>query len=288
MSSKSSSLVKTSNRGPQQYVVQGGGKANPKPKKIKPETMYLVDFATHPHLKDAFVVLLAGTLGITQYTVHHPIGATPLADEEWIVTPTSDIHFLLERIDDPQKREKAAAVQQQRLSSAVKKGYLNLIDGVVTYSSSGRVRNDVLAQARDSRGEAKSPLFNFIENEDDRKTEENLEYFWASPEITASLKKIQGDYVTLGGPLADQPQRPNRVLKGLSGGQARDRLTKSIFGYGEESDEFHPGSTQSVGSGILNNTDAPTSVQPMATQGVSASVKVKPKTGSVGKQLTDS
>jgi len=231
MTSKSSSGSLTSKRSVQQPVGRGRGNTSSKPKKIKPDKNYEADFAPNPSLKEAFTVLIAGTLGITQYTVHHPIGSSDLSDDEWIITPTGDIHYLLERAEDPDKKEKTAQAMHKRVSLAIEAKILDLKDNTVLYASSGSIRNDVLAKARKARTSGQGSLLEFIEDERDQESESKLEKLWSSDETHHEINKIMGGYLTLGGPLADQVQRPNTALKGLSSAGARDHLTRMIYGF---------------------------------------------------------
>jgi len=66
--------------------------------KIGPNRMLEVDISKDASLKDAFVVWMGGANGLPlQFTVHRPVGETPLAADSWVITPTSDIEYLLKR-----------------------------------------------------------------------------------------------------------------------------------------------------------------------------------------------
>lgn len=50
---------------------------------------------TKGSLEGSFIVYMMGPTGLPiQFTVHHPIGVTDLADRSWVITPTSDIAYL--------------------------------------------------------------------------------------------------------------------------------------------------------------------------------------------------
>lgn len=205
----------------------------------KPSSVHLS--ATPKALAGAFGMLVTGP-GITrEVTFHHPVGATPLDDDEWVMSERSDIPLLLARVG-PEPQVLAAyraATEVYRLTAAVDAGLLVVVDNEYFYPGVPRVdRTATLRAARAAlklyqRGKGQDDPDRTLPDylpERERPLEEALTTFWGSEQFREDLNSDVPEpaHETMGGTFADQSQTPVPFLKGKTTAGAVDALFAAI------------------------------------------------------------
>lgn len=108
--------------------------------------------------KEGFSVVMASSVNRLYMTFHHPIGQTPLEDDDWVATETSQLQSLLDRRVDPRRKVRDAARTLARFASAIAADLLTEFEGEYYYPSDllhAESRTSHVAEARKEAKEAK-------------------------------------------------------------------------------------------------------------------------------------
>jgi len=107
---------------------------------------------------DCFIISVTGPKGYSHtITVHRPIGSVPGAEEgDWVMSPSSEVEYLLAGSEDPDSEKRAIAVQKNLMKAAIleKPALGKLIlseEGTLAYDkgfSKDKTRAEVLSEAR--------------------------------------------------------------------------------------------------------------------------------------------
>lgn len=206
-----------------------------KKSKFGPTRMLDATLITEATLPDAFVIILGIAPHLEQYTVHHPVGVSGLGDDEWVLTPTSEIHFLLGRREDPDKKARQESREAAALSNALKKGSLLQDVGEGVMYPTKVPRHSVLAEARKRRGEGNVDIMLLLSPQYQQLEKAARADLAEGKDVWDSFNP--DTFKTLGGPMADKRQEAHPRLRGKSAMQARDWFARTIFGIVEEDDE---------------------------------------------------
>jgi len=127
--------------------------------KLDAEKILDIKLTVPKELKEAFVIAVVDSNGVAeQYTVHRPIGITDLTDDDWVMTRTSELRYLLARTIDPAQKEIDRAIAKARTDYLVSKKLL-LVTGEKTFYPpdvcGGKERNLVFDEADAELKEAK-------------------------------------------------------------------------------------------------------------------------------------
>jgi len=121
------------------------------PIKLNPSLKTDIQFVSgQGPLKDAFTMIVSSGQTTREYTIHHPIGITDLDDWDWVMTETSEVQSLLQRIDDPG----SAKLNQQRNAYVIKWAITSSLlkegtgEGLEQYPN-GTVRSNSMKAARE-------------------------------------------------------------------------------------------------------------------------------------------
>lgn len=202
-----------------------------------------VGFVPDKRVPDAFSWVVASGQNVRKFTVHHPVGITPLDGDDWVITASGEVPILLQRAVHPD----AAAVETRRAAarqaSAVSAGLARLgADGVLHYpGDNGLARKDVLKAARiaaikthpEVKGYTPTSAEILAQVPDDiRPVEETLAAHLRDAAVVRAAEEANRlpDYETCSGPLGDQKQTAVAYLKGKTQSQAIDLLVKKVFG----------------------------------------------------------
>jgi len=186
-----------------------------------------------------FIFCLVGPAGSTQMTVHRPIGVTPLADDEWVVTPSSDIQSLLDR-SNTDERKRAQGQREKHIREAVVAASLGRkLDaaGKQVWVTSGKDVAATIATFKkkaSEEGYADNEWAYYLDPADKRDEERYKaglkdQTFVSAAEVAVPLPA----YDTKGGSLCDQPQRAVAYLKGKDLQQAKDAVIRRLVGLPE-------------------------------------------------------
>jgi hypothetical protein len=204
-------------------------------------------------LQGAFVVAMVSEKGLPdQLTFHRPIGWTDLAAEEYVCTPTSDIHTLLAGSEDPREAPLSKLENLVFLELAVRDGLLFQVsstDDPYPYPN-GEDRDLALSRAEKAakdriktleaehkalqQGKPKAAVFKHNVTRNQFLNEEHLGYERDLQEhkrlVRAEIReRVPRTYRTLGGPLRDQPQRRCPMIpKGATEQEAKNAVYKTV------------------------------------------------------------
>jgi hypothetical protein len=204
-------------------------------------------------LHGAFVVALVNEKGLPdQFTFHHPIGWTDLTMEEYVCTPTSDIHTLLAGSEDPREGQLGRLENLVFLEFAVRDTLLFKGEGpddpyvypngedrdLILSRAEKAVRDHIKALEAEHKakqqGKPKAAVFHHSVTRNMFLNEEHLAYERALTEhkraVRAEIReRVPRTYRTLGGPLRDQPQRRCPAIpKGATEQEAKNAIYKKM------------------------------------------------------------
>jgi hypothetical protein len=191
----------------------------------------------------AFVALLATESGVKQFTIHRPIGTTGLGDGEWVLTRTSEIPELLQRVsseaiktweaerDREIRRAVVAAGTGRRLNTATPPVEVFATSGDVVDTTRIAVQLGLDAKEKNK----------WVEKLTGSNAANQVAFTQALKSTTASAAWLalnpRPNHVTRGGPLADRDQVALSYLSGKSLSQAEDYFsTRRAFGLSAEDD----------------------------------------------------
>lgn len=208
--------------------------------KIGPTRLLEVDWTKDSILKDNCFVIWLGTgqAGDQQWTIHRPIGETPLSAHDWVATPSRDIHYLLLR------RESEALAAWKRAGELAKRQYtLYLQRGrrlsddrtteVWTFDGAPEIQPTIRTcmSAAKAAGAKESEWLSYADPAV-RGAEQTFKDSLKSQPIPERWIRANPKprHETRGGPLGDQPQYPVDHLSGLSLSAAKDRCLMAAIG----------------------------------------------------------
>jgi len=220
---------------------------------VKADKISDVTLAPTKGLQGAFVVAMVSEKGLPdQLTFHRPIGWTDLAGDEYVCTPTSDIHTLLAGSEDPREAQLSKLENLVLLELAVRDGLLfrqSGVDDPYTYPN-GEDRDLILSRAEKAakdrvktleaehkalqQGKPKAAVFKHNVTRNQFLNEEHLGYERELQEhkriVRAEIReRVPRTYRTLGGPLRDQPQRRCPMIpKGATEQEAKNAVYKTV------------------------------------------------------------
>jgi len=207
------------------------------PNEIHTDKLSRFALKSNTALKNASSIVLVGPGDIQeQMTIHRPLGVTDCKEDDWVMTRTSDVHFLLARTEDPNQAKinvarnerKNQILEQKKLLIKKSEGYYYPQDDKMT-------RNDYLGEAdkalKADKGKSKNALrsdYLFLEQ---RKSEQAIINFLKTDEARKFIESDTGcqTFRTRGGVFEDKDQKPINALQGKTPHQAFDTLTKTIF-----------------------------------------------------------
>jgi hypothetical protein len=189
---------------------------------------------------DSMVVLVVSATRSHQFTIHRPIGVTPLGDGDWVVSNTADVPDLLKRQKNPHEGVVAMKRASLRVALAVSEGLLQAPTGTdgASYPGTGNYRNAVLKAAKakiktDWAGDGKptpEQYIDAIENPVDQNSERLLLAFYKRKEVIDQLEAEVPlpHFETLGGPMQDKPQLQVPSAQNMHRENLYDLVCKSI------------------------------------------------------------
>jgi hypothetical protein len=186
-------------------------------KKGGPTEAIPVDLVTNKGVGDYLHLFVGGPKGIPSGAVlHHPIGITDLDDDTWVLSNPEDVRLLLSRSKDPRAAElnekRAAFLRRQAVDQGLigldSAGELVLKDGTKRSDFLATLKKDATEINKDTKG-WKYSADAVLAREDDVLAEQEKTYraFLRSQSKVAE-GKYPTVYRTMGGPMADIPQRP--------------------------------------------------------------------------------
>jgi len=186
--------------------------------------------------KEAFIVFVASPSGQVQMTFHRPIGETPLAEDDWVATESSQTHYLLSRTENPLKKRNEANRHNWRLDQAVTKELLTKSEGVIYYfgHTGLKSRKDLIKDARSAaKKEEQTSSESYVPflPEPVRGLERDFLDFIKSEEAKndCALAHPLPPFETKSGVRNDQAQEAVPYLKGLTPDEARHAVINRIL-----------------------------------------------------------
>jgi hypothetical protein len=191
-------------------------------------------------MKDSIVIALGTPTGVTQFTIHRPIGVTNLAADEWVVSETSEIARLLSRAEHPEEKrvneERAMArklLAAQRATGLTVGGAPALVvtgpGGAGFYEAIAAARAAAKAASADGKPPADAYKRHLPDDNWRAANESYLGHLTGEAVKTAVERQIAlPAYITRGGPLADRAQVARPSLKGKTREQVVDAATAAI------------------------------------------------------------
>lgn len=217
------------------------------PNEVHPDKITRTTLKSQKHLKGAFVIAVIAPDDVQeQFTVHHPIGITNCEENDWVMTRSSELHYLAARAQDPKQQQVTTARNERKNKFLVHKQLLEEKDGKLYYPKDyTKTRNEYLAEAElhmkaDKRPKgARKPKRSDYLDEDQKEAEERILKALASKESQLFIESETGiqTFRTRGGVLEDQEQIAIKALTGKTPAQAFDITTRLVFktvGRGEE------------------------------------------------------
>jgi len=222
--------------------------------KFQPSTLSLVDFSTNAHFKE-YVIVYVGGPGIhpEAFTIHRPIGVTPIDSTEWVCTRTADVHFLLSSEKDPDEARHAKIRENRILDFYLSSNHLvgtkddphyppGKVDGTETnrnkrLAEAERLLSEDMSRARKEHetnqvGKPKKAIFGYGKTKYEFMSSEMKAYEKAlkdfsskDPVLKEELKASKSSYETRGGANRQERQIPIDSVKGFNS----DRLASHVF-----------------------------------------------------------
>jgi len=228
---------------PRPVVASKGGR---KPATVTPTQGLSAEYRGDSRIKDAFVVTVSGPGGTRSFTVHHPIGDTPLGDGAWVFSPVGEITTLLSRAENPHEKRTEELRAKRRISWAVQKNLAKFdSDGSTLLLPCGKKRAELLKEAhRAAKDAAKSKntkpgaqdFLAFLSPQEKKEETALSDYLKSETVVRAAEKGIPlPPYETCGGPLADHKQVGVKYLENVgTSHQAIDKLVYHLAAGGTE------------------------------------------------------
>lgn len=265
----------------------------PQTGKIGPTRLLEVDWTKDSVLKDNCFVIWLGTgqAGDQQWTIHRPIGETPLRPNDWVATPSRDITFLLQR-----RESEALAAWNRQAELAKRREVLNLQRGrrlsddgsteVWTFDGAPAIQPTIrtcMAAAK-AAGAQESAWLSYADPAV-RGAEQTFKDTLKSQGIPREWLRDnpKPHHETRGGPLGDQPQRAIAHLSGLSLSAAKDRCLMAAIGLTPPAGFSHVGDEpedEDVVNDSSSDEEAEEPQQPPTSKPASPAREDKPQTAS--------
>lgn len=212
--------------------------ATPQKSKVGPTRLLEVDWTKDSVLRDnCFIFWLgSGQTGSQQWTVHRAIGETDLDVGSWVMTPTRDIGYLLERRESEElaswRRKLELAKRQAVLSSRTGRGLQGQTE-VWTFDGAPAIGPTIQTcmSAAKAAGAKESEWLSYADQAV-RVAEQSFKEALRTqpiPQVWVSENPIP-DHETMGGPLGDVPQRAVGYLHNLSLNAAKDKVLRVLLG----------------------------------------------------------
>ncbi|QZE12035.1 MAG: hypothetical protein [Sclerotinia sclerotiorum narnavirus 1] len=211
-----------------------------KPIKVLPTAGLQYEYQADKRIADAFTVHVIGPTGGRSLTYHRPIGFTELGDEDWVLSPSTEVPSLLARAEHPHAKRIEELRAKARNQLAVGKGLASqpVPDGPLHYPD-GSDRTGVLSAAHSAAKEAAKAAGQlkvvpgaFLQHlpPEKRDAEVALSDFLKSDEARIAVEQRipLPAYETLSGPFEDQKQAPVAWLKELKPQAAQDAVLKVL------------------------------------------------------------
>jgi len=208
-------------------------------------------------LGEPIVILISCGEHSQQLTIHRPVGQHGLKEDDWVLTPTSEVGALLASAEDPSKAKKEAALAKCKLDYLVEIGkYLKIGEelhyppavagGASLKSVNGRAKeawSDAKRAAheeylRECEHENRKPkkdwkfglLPGYFQEAEVKTYEEDLKQkLKTDPVFEARVKKLAiAPYVTKAGPYGDRPQTAMTLAEPATRRQMVDVCKKHI------------------------------------------------------------
>jgi len=191
---------------------------------------------------DAFIMMVGGPSGLISMTFHRPIGATGLANDDWVSTPTEDVVLLLGRVKNPGEESARKGYEVHRSEAAVARTppLLQKRGGKYYYPGEATITRDAhlsaataAAKAKLQQGRNPTKVQVVAELPEALRAPENsLSEFMNSEEVRNAARAANpvADHETRGGPFADRPQVAIPPLKGMNSRQAQDAVLRRLCG----------------------------------------------------------
>lgn len=214
--------------------------------KIGPSRLLEAEWVKNSILKDTcFVVWLgSGVTGSQQWVIHRAIGETPLSGEEWVMTPSRDIEFLLNRRESEELsswNRKAELAKRQEVLAARKGRGLEGQTEVWTFDGAPAIQPTIrtcMAAAK-AAGAQESAWLSYADSAvqiSERSFKEALRTQVIPEAWIAGNPRPRHE--TMGGPLGDIPQKAVGYLRSLSLNAAKDKVLRVMLGIdSNESDD---------------------------------------------------
>nr|WLW42231.1 hypothetical protein [Bremia lactucae associated splipalmivirus 1] len=231
---------------PRPVIASKGGR---KPAAVTPTQGLSAEFRGDSRIKDAFVVTVSGPGGTRSFTVHRPIGDTPLGDGAWVLTPTGEVTTLLSRMENPYEKRTEELRAKQRISWAVSKNLAKFDeDGTTLLLPCGKKRAELLKEAhRAAKETAKSKNtkpgaqdFLLHLSPQEKKEETALSDYLKSENVVRAAERALPvpPYETCGGPLADHKQVGVKYLDNV--GTSHQAIDKLVYHLASGGDSMTP------------------------------------------------
>jgi len=211
-----------------------------KPTKVLPTAGLQSEFQADKRLPDAFTVHVIAAAGGRSLTFHRPVGCTDLEDEDWVLTPSTEVPSLLARAENPHAKRIEALRAKARNSVAVKRGLAKQAtdDGPLLYPDGGD-RTSALSSAHEAakvaakaKGLSKAIPGAFLEflSVKQKEFETVLSDFLKSDETRNETEKRipLPHFVTRSGPFEDQDQESVEWLNKATPQTAQDAILKML------------------------------------------------------------
>lgn len=181
-------------------------------------------FKVDPRIGVEHFTVIVGTK--SQMTVHRPIGVTQLGKDEWVMTPTAEMHYLVNRksskeLDMWSTRRKEELIRNLYLSGDY--GRASVTEGKSTKYVYAKSKTDVALARKAAEAEAKvaeDKKSNFLKYMSDDDRQDELKWRKAleteSPGTEWSGLNPKPQFTTVGGFARNCPQTALAGLKGLS------------------------------------------------------------------------
>jgi len=174
------------------------------------------------YLKEGVLIMVMAPGKIpVQITIHRPLGKTPLEQDDWVVTPTSEIVDLTRRLVDPYAGQRVALLEQKVTNYAkAQKWIFDSPEGSVFWD--GQLR----AQFKKYQREMDPKDFKGISEVGRKMTVERKISEYRQKLVTEM--ENQSVYETKSGPEGDRAQRAIPTLKGMTLERVIDRIVDHI------------------------------------------------------------
>lgn len=207
----------------------------PKVPTVKPTVRTELTVKNDKDVGDYIKIIFAQTSGQLEVVFHHPVGETPLDDDEWVATDSAEVaHLKARRFDLTVARRNAELEDYKNLALLKTNIVVEDDEGKLVYPDGSPLGDRFqFLEAIKAERKKKDSSYNrrtFLLNHEDPRGKVEAELDDVKSAVTQKFeKRFPSTFETMGGACADHPQKALLWAKGLTTAELQDSLFKACI-----------------------------------------------------------